>query len=635
MSILNISSRALLANQAALQTAGNNIANVNTPGYSRQSTVFAATPGQFTGGGYVGKGVDLITIQRNHDEFLTQQSAASASVSAYDQLRATKLGQVQDVFTGGANGLGAAVNDLLNAFSDVANAPTDLTARAIVLTRADEAAGRFQTAAARLDELRLGTRQELDEQIRAINGLAERIAQVNDQIAAAQGSGQPPNDLLDQRDQLIRELNQYVQTTQVAADDGSVSVFIGRSQALVLGADAAQLNRVADPNYPADPDRDKLAIVRGASTVVVEESTLGGGETAALLRFQNTDLAEASNLLGRLAVTITDVLNEQHRLGVDLDGNSGNNLFNPSVLTTPVGSPSNSVGSTLGVAINDPTQLVAADYEVRFTAADAGFVVRQSDGRVTNFGPAAVSPITVDGLDLSFGGTAAGDRFLVKPFTSAASRMDTAFSSPRQLAMANPIEPVVAVTNRGSLAVDSLTVATGYTTPGAGGVTLTFTGPNTYTLAGSTTPAPGPGFTYTPGQAIVVDGWTLDLRGSAVTGDVLTIQAATPGYRDRNAGNADALLALRDLTAFDGAALSDGYAGAMSQIGIRVQSAQYASEISQAIASNLERDRTAVSGVNLDEEAARLLQFQQAYQSSAKMLQVAQTVFDTLLSTFR
>ncbi len=635
MSILNISSRALLANQAALQTAGNNIANVNTPGYSRQATVFAATPGQFTGGGYIGKGVDLLTIQRNHDEFLTRQSAASASVSAYDQLRALKLGQVQDIFTGGVNGLGSAINDLLNAFSDVANAPSDLTARAIVLTRADEAGGRFKVAADRLEQLRLGTRQELDEQIGSINGLADRIAQVNDQVAAALGSGQPPNDLLDLRDQLIRDLNRYVQTTQVVADDGSVSVFVGSSQPLVLGAEAAQLARVSDPNYPGDPDRDKLAIVRGASSVVIEESILGGGETAALLRFQNTDLAEASNLLGRLAITITDVVNEQHRLGVDLNGNTGNNLFLAPVLTTPLGSPTNTVGATLGLAIDDATQLVPSDYEVRFTAAAAGFVVRQSDGRVTNFGPAAVSPLTIDGLDLNFAGTAAGDRFLVKPFTSAASRVETAFSSPRQLAMANPIEPLVAGTNQGTLGVDSLTVASGFTTPPPGGVSLTFTGPTTYTLAGSTTPAPGPGFTYTPGQPIVIDGWTLDLRGTAVAGDVLTVRAATPGYRDRNAGNADALLALRDLAAFDGAALSDGYAGAMGQIGIRVQSAQYASEISQAIYSNLERDRTAVSGVNLDEEAARLLQYQQAYQSSAKMLQVAQTVFDTLLSTFR
>ncbi|MBL8365655.1 MAG: flagellar hook-associated protein FlgK, partial [Comamonas sp.] len=220
MSLLNVGARALLANQVALQTAGHNIANVSTPGYSRQSVVLSTVQGQFTGGGYIGKGVNVDTIIRNHSELLTRQAASAASVSAGDAIRSTRLNQLQDVFAGGANGLGAAINDMMNAFSDVVTAPTDLSARNLVLTRIDETAGRMRTAAERLDEIQSTVRYELDGAINDINTIAKSLASVNEQIARAKGSGQPPNDLLDQRDTLIRNLNRYLQTTQVEADDG-------------------------------------------------------------------------------------------------------------------------------------------------------------------------------------------------------------------------------------------------------------------------------------------------------------------------------------------------------------------------------------------------------------------------------
>jgi flagellar hook-associated protein 1 len=227
MGILNIGTRALQANQTALQTAGNNIANVNTPGYSRQSTVLQSVEGQFTGGGYIGKGVDVITIQRNFSEFLTRQSTLAAAVQSSDAARSDKLNQLQNIFPGGASGLGSAISEMLNSFADVASAPTDLTARTVSLTRIDETAARLRASSQALDDLQLGVDQELRQKASAINTLAQGIADVNNQIAAAKGTGQPPNDLLDRRDQLVRELNQYVQTTSIPADDGSVGIFFG------------------------------------------------------------------------------------------------------------------------------------------------------------------------------------------------------------------------------------------------------------------------------------------------------------------------------------------------------------------------------------------------------------------------
>jgi flagellar hook-associated protein 1 FlgK len=328
MSILNIGTRALQANQVALQTAGNNIANVNTPGYSRQTVVLQTVEGQFTGSGYIGKGVDVKTIQRNFDQFLTRQSTLASSTQAADTVRANYLKQLEGLFPGGASGLGASVNDMLNAFSDVASAPTDLTARTVVLTRVDETAARMRSGSLQLDDLQTGVTQALSQKVDSINSLAKSIADVNGAIARANGSGQPPNDLLDRRDQLVRDLNQYVQTTSIAADDGTVGIFIGGSQPLVLGTTVSPLSLVQD--FGGGAVFNKLAINRNGVQIMMDENTLGGGEIPGLLRFQNKDLVEGRNLLGRLTMAITNEMNAQQALGLDLDGNVGGNIFSPT-----------------------------------------------------------------------------------------------------------------------------------------------------------------------------------------------------------------------------------------------------------------------------------------------------------------
>lgn len=647
--ILNVGTRALQANQAALQTAGNNIANVNTPGYSRQTVVLQNVEGQFTGGGYIGKGVDIQTIQRNFSAFLTTQSAMATSVQAADSTRADKLRQMEGIFEGGSTGLGAAVSDMLNAFSDVASAPTDLTARTVVLTRIDETADRMRAASQRLDDLQQGVAQELDQKINAINSLATSIAGVNQEIARQQGSGQPPNDLLDRRDQLVRELNKYIQTSSIPADDGTVGIFIGGSQALVLGTTASPLSLVKDEFGQAS---SKLAITRNGQSITLDENTLGGGEVPGLLRFQNTDLVEGRNLLGRLTLAITTSMNDQHKLGLDLDGNAGGNLFSPTVfgaenVRAPAPPASLNTGSaSIALSISDATQFVASDYELNFTSATTGSITRRSDGLVVNFPqtPATTAPVlaTFDGLSISLpaGTPNAGDRFLIKPFSTAATNVASVFSSPRALAVASPVVGSMGTGNTGSLQQASLVARSN--PPSATPVTLTFTGPNSYTRSDQ---PPTMVFSYTPGQPIEgttpattpLSQWSLTLQGTPKDRDTFTVfnikdPTLTLDLR-LNAGNASAMMDLRDKPMFDGAALTDGYASLMSQVGIRTQMATYAADVSGSIASNLEKDRTSVSGVNLDEEAAKLLQFQQAYQASAKMIQIAQNVFDTLIQS--
>jgi len=644
--ILNVGTRALMANQVALQTAGNNIANVNTAGYSRQTAVMQTVAGQFSGSGYIGKGVEIATIERIYSEFLTRQSALAGATSSADTARAEKLTQLETLFQGGASGLGAAVSDMLNAFSDVASSPTDLTARSVALTRVGETAQRINNTSASMDYLQQGLTQELKNKVNSINSLASGIASVNEKIARAQGNGQPPNDLLDQRDQLVRELNKYIQTSSIPASDGTVGIFIGGSQALVLGKTAATLSLNADD---FGVQNNKLAITRNGQTLTLNEDTLAGGEVPGLLRFQNTDLAEARNLLGRYSVAVTTSMNDQHKLGLDLDGNVGGNLFKPvdmgatgNILTPKAPATLNTGTAGLTMAISDVTKFAASEYEVKFTAANAGNITRKSDGVVTAFGPAPTS-INLDGLTIAVtAGGVAGDRFLLRPFGTLASNISAEFSSPRALAVASPVAGKMGNINTGSLQLASLVALTNpplvktSLTP----VTLTFTGPNSYTRSDEIPPNTTT-FTYTSGQKI--DGtaiattppsqWSLVLQGAPKAGDTFTVQAMPGTMRNLNAGNAAAMMNLRDVAMFDGAALTDGYAGLISQIGIRTQSANYTASVSSAIADSLEQDRTAVSGVNLDEEAAKLLQFQQAYQASAKVIQIAQGIFDTLIQT--
>ena len=420
----------------------------------------------------------------------------------------------------------------------------------------------------------------------------------------------------------------------------------------MLGTSFTPVSIVTD-DY-GDTEKSKLSITRDGVTFNLDENALGGGEVSGLLRFQNNDLAEARNLLGRLTLGVTTAMNDQHRLGLDLNGNPGLDLFSPITfgplnvreprLPAPLntGAMTGALGPTM--VISDITQLAPSDYEMIFTGPGTGSITRRSDGVVTAFpqvpapSPAPAGLIArVDGIDFIdpfSAGSNAGDRFLFKPFSTSASNISGAFSTPRALAVASPVSGAMGASNAGSLQQIALTARSNPVS--ATPVVLTFTGTNSYTRSDEVPPN-ATTFTFTPGQPIEgttpattpLTEWSLTLQGTPAVGDTFTVrQNAFPGL---SAGNASAMLELRDLALFDGGPLTDGYAGLISQIGIRTQSANYAADVSTNIAANLERDRTGIAGVNLDEEAAKLLQYQQAYQASAKMIQIAQSIFDTLI----
>ncbi|WP_343740668.1 flagellar hook-associated protein FlgK [Delftia tsuruhatensis] len=651
MSLLNVGSRALMANQIALQTTGHNIANVNTAGYSRQSVAFQTSPGQNMGSGYIGNGVDVNTILRNFNELLNRQAATASAVSAADSARATSLAQMQEVFSGGKTGLGAAITDMMNSFGDVAGAPTDPSARQVALTRMNELAARFRSASAQLDELDYSAKQQMGNDVTVVNSLAGQVATLNAQISRSIASGQTPNDLLDQRDQLVRNINKYVQTSQIPADDGTISLFVGGSQPLVLGSSSAQLTLKEATEFPGSGKMALYFQQPGGQSVELTPSMLGGGEIAGLLQFQGSDLTEGRNLLGRMALAIGDTLNQQNNLGLTLSGQSGSNLFKLSMVSNGSTTGAQWTGATTPTTtVVDASQLKASDYQVVFgSTAPAGKVIRLSDGKVTDFTDMAdLSSKEIDGLrfDLKAEGVQ-GNSILFRPMAAGAHDIQAAVHSPNDLAVANPVAASIKSLGDATLQMGGIQVSAGFDLSTFAGAEVSFSKNAAGQLEYTITPAPAGGIPatglYTSGQAIqLAPGLQVKITGTpAINGtnsDKVTLGKTTdPQYGtayQRDAGNASSFLALRDSKLFDGSTtLSDGFSTAMAQVGTRTQSAQYAAKLSETIAKNLEADRTAVSGVNLDEEAAKLLQYQQSYQASAKMLQVAQSIFDSVLQT--
>jgi flagellar hook-associated protein 1 FlgK len=327
-----------------------------------------------------------------------------------------------------------------------------------------------------------------------------------------------------------------------------------------------------------------------------------------------------------MALALNTEMNTQHRLGVDLKGNAGADFFVPAAPSAGMPGVANTGSAELAATVSDATALKASDYEVRFDALGVN-VVRLSDGVSTAF---TSLPAELDGLrfDVTAGAANPGDSFRVRPFADAARNMQVAVGAPDRLASASPVQVEPGENNAGGMSIEGLYAVSPSVYPIAD-VTLTFQADGSFTTSAD----PSTVYTYTPGKAIEINGWSLTLRGSPAAGDSFTIGAALPGSTPQNGGNAKAVLALRDQATFDGVSMADGYSSLLSVLGTQVQGAKFATNYSSQVASSAENARAAVSGVNLDEEAARLLQFQQSYQAAAKFLQVAQSTFDTLLQT--
>ena len=639
-SLMSIGKTAMFANYAALQTVGNNIANANTAGYSRQETQLADAPGQFTGSGFFGKGVSVTTVSRSYDKYLTNQALGSGSVAAGDAARVDKLAQLENVFPIGTSGVGYAAGEFLNSFVDLSNNPSDSSARQVVLSQATELASRFRAAGDQLSTLQTGVSQDVRAAVGSVNSLAQQVAKLNAQIAAQKGNGQAPNQLLDQRDALVGQIGATLNVTTIEADDGSVGVFIGGGQSLVLGANANTLKAVPDAY---DPAKMALTMSEGATDRLIPPDSLAAGSLAGLMKFQNEDLSAAKNLLGQMAASISGAVNKQQSLGLDLGqpSSAGAPIFSvgaPRVLDAA----SNAGSAALSLAVNDSTKLQASDYALSFDGSNY-VLTRAADGVAmpgSPFTPAQLATgVQFDGVTLQLtGGTASNnDRFVLQPVATAAQGMQSVLASTKGLAAASPFTGSVDVGNTGTATIASLVAASpGYNGTLSTAITFTSaTGDYSWTMSNGAT---GTG-TWTAGTPISLNGYELNLAGVPKSGDKVSV-LPTVAVASNN-GNAlgfarlgsAGIVAPTGGTGSGGASqtITDAYAAALANIGVRVQGGKTAASISSASASQAESARANKAGVNLDEEAAKLIQFQQSYQAAAKILQVAQSIFDSML----
>jgi flagellar hook-associated protein 1 FlgK len=619
-----IGTSGLTAAYTALQTTGHNIANVATPGYKRQQTVQAALVPQFAGSGFVGRGVSVSTITRAYSELATREVNRAEARASEAGTQSAYLGRLDSLMGDPETSVGAAVDSFFNSMQAMSAQPSSIGQRAAFLNEARNLAARFSGTVDGINMLKDTAARDLSLSLDNVNELGRQVAAMNARISMAQASGQTPNDLMDQRDNLIQGIAAEVGVTTVAQGDGAVTVLVGNGQPLVVGDRVSTLAAGTDPN---DPARLSLMLQTQSSSVQLGgDGGMMGGKVAALMNLYNRDLAGAQAELGRLAIAIATPLNQQHQRGIDLNGNSGGDLFTLPAATADAYS-SNTGNAVVALSVVDAAQLKASDYRLSFDGANYQ-VTRLSDGTRQAF---AALPATIDGfgISVSAGAMAAGDSFSLKPVSTRANGIAAAFADPLRVALALPVAANSALGNAGSIAVQSLGLDAASNANLTQPVTLTFTGPNTFDVAGAGTGNPT-GQAYAAGTPINFNGWTLVLAGTPRPGDTVTVGPnANPAGDNRNALN---LAAYASAKIVDGQTPAHSFAATLATVGGQARAANLDASAQGAIKDDAVAAEQSLSGVNLDEEAARMMQFQQAYQASAKVIAAAQAVFDALLN---
>ena len=624
--ILSIANSALAAAYTALRTTGNNIANANTPGYTRQAVELVPQQGSFSGNTYLGQGVAVADVKRVYDAFLIQQTNQATALASATEVRYQQLSQLQATFSDPSNGVGATINQFFSAMQELTQRPADPSARQALLSAASQMALRFNDAGSRIQEFRNTTDRQLQLEVSNVNRATAEIAQLNDKITLAVGSGLSPNDLLDQRDSAIRRLSESLQVSTVTQSDGSVNLFLANGQALVVGN---QRNPVTLTTDTADPQELRVAVNIGSQLYAIDPSRVGGGRIAGLLQFRTEDLPRLENDLGRLAVSLAEAVNAQHRLGNDRNGVAGGDFFKPIAATAYPASGNGNPSTQIAVSFADATQLQASDYRVEFRSGQYT-LTRLADGASWSSG---TPDFTQDGLSISLTNTppADGDSFLIQPLRSASRSLALAITQPAQVAAALPIASSLPAGNAGTAVVTDLSVLSPRAANLADAAAITFGAGNTYTITSGLVTQTG---TFTPGQPISFDNrWTVTLGGTPQAGDVVNIGANSGAIGDNR--NLLKLTQLQNASMIDGAPLSAAFAALVARVGGDVQSAQLVDAAQRGIRDGALLAESSVSGVNLDEEASRLMQYQQQYQAAAKLIATAKAMFDEIMSIGR
>jgi flagellar hook-associated protein 1 len=668
-SIFGIGVSGLNAAQTGLATAEHNISNLTTPGFNRQQIVQEARQPQYTGAGYVGQGVNVGNVKRVYSEFLDRQVLQEQSLSSQLDSHYAQIRQIDNMLADPNSGMAPAIQEFFSSVNNVANSPESQSVRQAMIDNARSLSTRFKSINQRLIDLNDGVNIQIRNAVIDVNSYAKQISTLNQNIVMAQAAnGRPPNDLLDQRDHLVGELNKVIKASVVRQSDGSISVFMGTGQSLVVGAQAFTLKSALSPGDPTK--EDIVYINHDGSTSIIQQSSLSGGALGGLLAFRDKTLTNTQNGLGRVAMSIAGTFNEQHKLGQDLNGDIGEDFFvQPEPLV--INNNNNKGGATVRAsveAISDYSALTGSDYELKYNGGTSYTLTRLSDNRVTQY-PNCLPGEPVDGLTFGMSGEAeAGDRFLIRPTVHGARDMGAAINDSSKIAAALPIRSQASLKNLGSGEISEASVNMEPVPPmvplakGEEGdervkpeedqgavdlrktVIISFNNPPTSYRVLGLGPEPVEGeenvqevveYPYVPGEDISFNGWTVKISGSPAAGDIFAVGSNTNATADGRNGLLLAGLQTQNTLAGGTTSYQGAYSQIVSDIGNKTRELEVTSKAQATMVEQTLQTRQSLSGVNMDEEAANLIRYQRAYQAAGKALQIANTMFDSILELGR
>lgn len=669
---LRVGITGLLTSQTALGIVSHNVSNINTDGYTRQRTDIVNNAPTYSGAGYLGTGVNVVNIRRIADDYVNQQLVTHTTTKNYLQTTYDYASELDTILADADAGLNPALQQFFDSNHRVSSDPVSLPAREVMLTQARTLAQRFQILDQRMDDLRGNINLEIRDTITEINNLARQIADLNRDISTAPGrvSGILPNDLLDRREFLIKELGQYVKVQTIEQSNGSVNVYVGNGQTMVNDFNSFQMAVL-----PNKYDSSELGIgyVSGPNTVDIS-TLISGGKLAGLLEFRDDVLTPNQNALGRIAMSLEDTYNAQHRLGMDLNSELGLDFFDYSV-EQPLPDVNNTVGApTVTMTITDPNLLTTSNYVLRANGGGTYDLYRESDNSIIVAGavPGTGIPIpTPDGfeIDITAGVVVQGDSYLIRPTRDGARTFENLIDDPSMIAAASPIIVDANLSNigTGEIQLASVTAtdddpataaAEGQGFVSARGGTLTLDPPvrvvfdplvpDQFTLINDSTLAPiGGPYVYTPGidiaplveAALLAPGDTLGysviLTGQPGLNDTFSINYNTQGT-SANANMLELAKLQTSKTMINGDTnYQDAYGQMVSTVGSQTHQVDIANNAQEVLLRQAEGRRESISGVNLDEEASNMLRFQQAYQAAAQVISTANNMFQTLIQSVR